>query len=107
MPHLVQMRDKYARDGLVVITVNLDDPADQGLKTKVTGFLERVKITLTNVMLDEKQEVWEKKFHFSGELPTTFIFNRAGKYVRFPTEDKPAFDHTDVEKVVVEFLKQK
>ena len=99
------MQNRYGKDGLVVVSVNLDDPARVPLRAKVEKFLKDQKATTTNLILDEKEEVVLKKFHFEGELPTVFVFNRAGKYVRFPSPGKEDFNHTDIAKQAAEFLK--
>ncbi len=101
------MQRKYQKEGLVAISVNLDDLADK-TDQDVLNFLEGKKSTLINVRLNEKSETWAEKFGNQGVLPTVFVFNRAGKYVRFPlSEDKPDFTYADVEKVVREFLGEK
>ncbi len=100
------MRNKWHKDGLVAISVNLD-PEYEKEKDRVIKFLEKGKATTINVHLDEDADFWGKKFENDGSLPTVFVFNRAGKYVRFPSPEKPDFDYGDIEKVVVEFLKEK
>jgi hypothetical protein len=101
------MHSKYAKDGLVAISVNLDDPGKKEDREKAEKFLRAKKATLTNVMLDEKPEDWAKEPLKIEGLPTVFVFNPEGKIeVRFPNPDKEAFDYTDVEKVVKDLLKK-
>ena len=103
MPHLVEMQRKYARDGLLAVTVNVDEEKEQ--KDKAIKFLQQTPIPVVNVLLDENQEVSTKKLQVDS-FPTVFVFNRAGKYVRFPSEEK-LFTYKDVEKVAVDFLNEK
>jgi hypothetical protein len=101
------MHGKFQKDGLVAISVNLD-PLSEKANKDVLDFLEKTKATLVNVRLKEEPEFWGEKFGNQGALPTVFVFNRAGKYVRFPpSEEKPDFTYSDVEKVVVQFLNEK
>lgn len=99
------MQEKFAKDGLLVVSVNLDDPTDPEARERARKFLESRNANTVNVMLDEKPEVAEKKLVIEG-LPTVFVFNREGRYARFPNADKPDFDHGDIEKLVTELLKK-
>lgn len=99
------MHEKFARDGLLVVSVNLDDPADPEARPRAEKFLASKNASTVNVMLDEKPEVAEKMLRIEG-LPTVFVFNREGRYARFPSADKPDFDHADIEKLVTELLKK-
>jgi hypothetical protein len=104
MPHLVEMQHKHGKDGLVAVTVNIDE--DKVEKEKSEKFLRENKIAVTNVLLDGSKDDAIEKLRVES-LPTVFVFNRQGKYVRFPNEKGDPFEHADVEKVVLEFLKEK
>ena len=41
---------------------------------------------MSNLLLDEPSEVWQQKLH-SDFLPNVFVFNRAGQWTQFKTED--------------------
>src|SRR5262245_1760802 len=105
------MRNKYAKDGLVVISVNLDGPLEdkeesKKKREKVETFLKDKKSTLVNVMLDEKDDVWAEKLNIEG-LPTVFVFNPEGKIEkRFPNPDAESFTHEDIEKLATKLLKK-
>jgi hypothetical protein len=75
------MQKKYAKDGVVAISVNLDDPKEDGVKEKVKKFLVSQKATFTNLILDEPPEVWQKKLKFEGP-PCVFVFDREGKIAK-------------------------
>src|SRR5262245_58454037 len=60
-PHLVALHQKYAKDGFVAVSVSLDDPTDDDAKAKALKFLQAQKATFTNLLLDEKPEVWQAK----------------------------------------------
>jgi hypothetical protein len=95
------MQKKYGNDGLVAISVSLDDPAEKDVKEKVTKILQKQKAAFENFILDEKPEAWQKQFEIEGP-PCIFVFNREGKYQKFNTGEK----YDTIEKVVVQFLKK-
>jgi len=99
------MQSQYAKDGLLVISVNLDDPADAELRERVVKFLQSRNANTVNVQLTDPPDLWEKKLGIEG-FPAVFVFNRQGKYARFPSNEKAESDHTDIEKLVVELLKK-
>jgi hypothetical protein len=94
------MHKKYAKDGLAAISVSLDDLKDKKAEERVIEFLRKQKATFTNLILDEKAEVWQKKLKFDGP-PCVFVFNREGKPKKF---DAPDYD--EIEKYVDELLKK-
>jgi thiol-disulfide isomerase/thioredoxin len=106
MPKLIELKKKYG-DDLVAITVNLDDPEDKKVRAKNEKFLKSIEATKTiNILLDEKEEVWQKKLEVTS-FPTVFVFRPDGKYeVRYP-EKKEDFTYEDVGKVVADLLKKK
>ena len=97
------MRDKYAKDGLSVITVSLDEEAQSNeVQEKVRKLLESKKaVHFTNLILDEKIEVWQQKLKFDG-APSFFVFGRDGKLIK---HFKDNFEFEDMEKLVGESIK--
>src|SRR5690349_12302946 len=104
MPHLVEMHKKYAEKGFAAITVALDDPKNEKTKASLLKFLKDQNATFTNLILDEKPEVWTKKLGIQS-YPYVFVFNREGKYKRFEAGDIDE-DYANIEKLVVEWLKK-
>ena len=104
MPRLVEMRDKYAKDGLTVITVSLDeDPQTTEVQDKVRKLLESKKAyQFTNLILDEKLEFWQQKLKFDGP-PSFYVFGRDGKLIK---QFKNDFEFDEVEKLVDESIKK-
>jgi hypothetical protein len=96
------MHRKYAKDGFEAISVSLDDPKDAKLMGNVARFLKAQSATFTNVVLDEKPEVWQEKLKFDGP-PCVFVFNREGRWTKF----SPFPEYAEVEKLVLEYLKKK
>ena len=102
-PHLVQMHRKYGKQGLVTVSVSVDDAEDDEAVDEARKFLRDNKATFANFLLTDPPEVWQKKLNVEG-IPAVFLFNRAGqieqKYLGAP---KPA----EVEKLVEQLLRQK
>lgn len=77
------MHHKYAKDGLVVVSLNTDDPADKDARQKTTQFLNEKKAVFTNLVLADKEdpEAWYKKLDLSA-FPASSIHDREGKLVK-------------------------
>jgi hypothetical protein len=101
-PHLVEMQKHYAKDGLVAMSVSLDDPQQKGVPEKVLKFLQTQHANFGNFILDEKPEVWQAKLNFDGP-PCVYVFNREGKIAK---QFKDEFTYEDVEKVVKALLEK-
>jgi hypothetical protein len=98
------MQKKYAKDGVVAVSVNLDDPNEEGVKEKIKKYLVSQKATFTNLILDEPPDVWQKKLKFDGP-PCVFVFDRDGKMAKkFDSGEKY---EDEIEKFVVDLLKKK
>jgi hypothetical protein len=88
------MHKKYAKEGLVAISVSVDSLKDEDgksieteKKTEVLNFLKKKDATMTNLLLDEPQEVWQARLRIVA-VPTVFVFNREGKWVQFKGDDE-------------------
>ena len=96
------MHQRYARDGLVCISVSLD-PLPK--KKAALEFLQDHKATFANYLLDEEMDFWQNKWDVSGP-PTVFVFDRQNQRVaKFDTTRD--FTYADVEKVVQKLLPAK
>src|SRR5947207_501898 len=99
------MRKKYGKDGLVVVTVSLDDPKDPEARARVLEFLEQVKAAdLIHLNLDAPLEVWRTKFKIDSP-PALFIFDRENHLAHREPVGENEVDHEAVEKKVRELLK--
>lgn len=96
------MQRKFARQGLIVLPVSVDDANDKESMDEAKKFLRDSKATLPTYLLDEKPEVWQKKLNAEA-VPCIFVFNRAGKVEQKYLEAK----HEVVEKLVEQLLKRK
>lgn len=101
-PHLVELHHRYAKDGLVCISLTVDDKDD---KDKSLAFLKKQKATFGNYLIDEEAELWQKKLDVSAP-PGILVYDRSGKKVKTFTSEDP-FTYADVEKLIVPLLKVK
>ena len=106
-PNLVAMHKKYGDEGLVVVSVNVDDVDDAGKPPKfVTKFLNDQKATMINVLLDEGPEVKLNKLRLKS-YPCVYVFNREGQWTQFMGDSlKPEEKHRRIEEYVKQLLSQ-
>jgi hypothetical protein len=98
------MQEKYAKDGLVVMTVNIDDTDDQ--RAGAIRFLKAKKPGVVNWMIapDEKQADWEGKLKLE-QFPSTLLYDREGKLAAHPQGDEA--EGQKIEEAVKEQLSKK
>jgi hypothetical protein len=103
------MHHKYAKDGLVVVSVSIDAIDEDNPPPKVTGevrkFLQRFKAPFGALILDEPVEVQQKRLHFAA-APCAFVFNRSGQWTQF-AGDRNEFDDKKIEERVRQALQEK
>lgn len=97
------MHTKYARDGVVCVSLSVDELPEREATLK---FLKSKKATFANYLLNEEVGVWQEKLKITGP-PAVFVFDRDGKVAaRFDTNDSAKeFTYADVEQVVKKLLK--
>jgi thiol-disulfide isomerase/thioredoxin len=79
-PHLVELQNRHAKDGLVVITLTIDAKED---KPKAIKFLTDKHAPTVNFFLDDTEEnkkKWEDKYPVE-QLPVLMVMNRKGERV--------------------------
>lgn len=101
-PDLVKIDDDYRPRGLQFITISLDDVAE--IKTSVPEFLTRMRAHRAPAYLlnaaDPETAILGVDKEWRGELPATFLFDRAGRLVFThkgrikPAELRAAIDKT-------------
>lgn len=109
-PHMLEVQKKYGKDGLVSISVSLDKVDKEETQTMRTGrvlkALEKLGSTISNVILDEPQKLVDDKLRI-GSIPCIYVFNRQGKWTKFGGDEDSVVVPADVEKLVVELVKEK
>lgn len=98
-PHLVELAQKHGADGLVAVSVSVDNLDKQ---EAVRKFLTNQKATFSNLLLDEPADVWKGRLNVTG-VPVVYVFDRAGRIARKYTD---GVDYAEVAKVVEGLLKQ-
>ncbi|MFN4260665.1 MAG: TlpA family protein disulfide reductase [Gemmataceae bacterium] len=100
MPHLAKMRKDHAKDGLEVITVDIDP---ENRRSGAAKWLKDNNIQLTNLIIadGEEEDGFIEKFEL-GIFPKTFIYDRDGKEVKVFEGGKPE----EIEQVVMDLLKK-
>jgi thiol-disulfide isomerase/thioredoxin len=104
-PRLVKLHEKHAKDGLVCMSLCVDNQEDKPAALK---FLKARQATFTNYFFEEGAKVWQEHFKIGG-VPGVFIWDRAGNQAaRYDLDDpEREFAYDQVEKKVAELLQQK
>ncbi len=112
VPTLIKLHEKYAKDGLVILGVLLDDRKDTALLSSGQKYLDRVKPPFEMVFMDfPTVEFWQKKLGFYG-YPGVYVFNRENQYVKkLPVVDDKGkeleeVDYDVIEQTVAELMKK-
>jgi thiol-disulfide isomerase/thioredoxin len=107
-PHLVEMHHKYAKKGLVAISVSLDEADKPKKVAAATAFLKEKKAVFTNLILEEKTEDGFEKLNI-GAIPAVFLYTPDGKELkRFTLDDvDKLFTYAQVEEFVKGYLEGK
>ena len=86
-PNLLKLRQEEAAKGLTVIFVSIDRPSQAG--TTLARFLKNHGVTFTTYIKkagDDEGFINAVDKEWSGALPATFIYDRAGKLAHFLLE---------------------
>lgn len=89
------MQRRLGRDGLRVVTVNVDRPDDAAAHRRAAQFLQRVFAGGLSLRLDEPAAAWQARLNIDS-LPCVFLFDRRGRLLRRWGAD--AVDHAAIEK---------
>jgi len=103
-PNLVALHGKFTGDGVVCMSMTMDEKES---REAALTFLKKQKATFANYIIDDKEDAWYDKWEFRA-IPLVLVFDRDGKLAKkFDKEDPDnQFTYADVEKLVVELLKQ-
>ncbi|MEO0288931.1 MAG: TlpA disulfide reductase family protein [candidate division WOR-3 bacterium] len=96
IPFLVQLYNKYEKDGLVIIGVNVNERFEQ-----MKGFLEKENVTYR---IGYMHQDLASLYQVSG-IPTFVIFDKKGNLVKKQVGYDPALD-IELENLIVEELKK-
>ena len=107
-PHVLEMHRKFAKKGLKVVSLSLDDPEDSAAVAEAEKFLKEKKSVITNVLLDEGSGGGFEKLNINA-IPAVFVYGPDGKEVkRFTMDDtRNQFTYDEVEKAISALLDAK
>jgi hypothetical protein len=69
------MHKKYGGDGLVAVSVALDNPKDQKIRARVDTFLQQKQASFTNLIAEGDPDDWYNRLKI-GAVPCVFVFDR-------------------------------
>jgi len=104
-PKVVALHQKYAAQGLAVVSVNLDALDVRDRKEKSLTFLQSQGAAFTNILLEEPDTIWQDKLHFNS-IPTLYLFDRQGKWTMIQPGDG-GLDYDALGTRVVDLLQEK
>jgi hypothetical protein len=90
------MHDKYAKKGLVCLSVSMDEVEDQDRTLK---FLKKQNAVFTNFLVEDRKAL-KDSWNVVGP-PAVFVFDKTGKRLG------PFDEYADVEKEVLKLLDAK
>jgi hypothetical protein len=96
------MQRKYGKDGLVAVSVSVDDPQKKDDVDLALKFLREQDAEFTNLLLDESDEVWPEKLG-STKTPFIFVFGPDGR-IAGKFEGSKATYEENVEPLVLKLL---
>jgi thiol-disulfide isomerase/thioredoxin len=104
-PHVLAMHRRFAKKGLAVVSLSLDDPTNKSAVAEAEKFLKEKHSVVTNVLLDEESGEGYEKLNINA-IPAVFIYDQGGKEVKRFTMDDPnnQFTYDEVEKAVAALL---
>lgn len=110
MPHLVQMQEKWKKDGLVVVTVNTfndEAAAKEKYLAEARKILRDNKVGLVNLFLDEDETVLETKLRIIA-FPAIYVFDRQGRWTALNGIDEGAYkEENEIQQFVGKLLKER
>ncbi len=100
-PHLVALHEKHGKNGLVCMSVTVDEPE---VREAALKFLRKQNAGFPNYLLDEEPAVWQDHWNVKA-IPAVFLFRDGKQVARFDYDDPDnQFTYADVEKKVVSLL---
>jgi hypothetical protein len=97
------MHKKYGSDGLVALSVALNNPKDQKIRARVDEFLQKKQASFTNVIAEGDVDDWYNRLKI-GSIPAVFVFDRDNHRVKKMAGEE--VDYNVVESEVAKLLKK-
>jgi thiol-disulfide isomerase/thioredoxin len=106
-PHTLKLAKKHEKDGLVVLSMTMDDPDDQ---EKALAFLKEKDARIGNYITKSGSESFEAFNIPDGSLPHYKVFDRSGALHKTFMNDlvnQKGIDPADIDKTIAELLAEK
>ena len=101
-PHTVALHERFAGDGLAVISVSFDEPDS---KSTVLDFLRKHNARFDNFISRYGAGVESaERFHLPGALPQLLLYDRTGDLARTFPEPQSPVNPEEVDRAVQELL---
>ncbi|HTU90689.1 MAG TPA: hypothetical protein VMF69_11490 [Gemmataceae bacterium] len=97
------MHKKYGGDGLVALSVSLDNPQDAKVRARVDEFLQKKQARFTNLIAEGDIDAWYERLKIGG-IPAVFVFDRDNRRVKRMSGEE--LDYEIVEKEAARLLKK-
>jgi thiol-disulfide isomerase/thioredoxin len=102
-PHLLELHRQYAKDGLVCVSVCVDELKNREAALK---FLTKQRADFTHYLLTNRAEDWQDHWNISA-IPAAFLYRDGKLIARFDSDDPDhQFTYEDVDKAVAKLLKR-
>jgi hypothetical protein len=98
------MHKKYGGDGLVALSVSLDNPKDGKIRARVDKFLQEKQASFPNLIAEGDPEDWYNRLKI-GAVPGVFVFDRDNHRVKKMAGEE--VDYKVVESEVAKLLLKK
>jgi thiol-disulfide isomerase/thioredoxin len=104
-PKMVDMHDKYSKEGVQIVALNLDNRDDPTAVQQAQDFLHEINATFDNYHMDENMIDAFEHFKLIG-IPAVIIYDGEGKERFRLTGDNPSkqFTDQDIENAINELL---
>jgi hypothetical protein len=97
------MHKKYGGDGLVALSISLDNPKDQKIRARVDDFLQKKQAAFTNLIAEGDADDWYARLKI-GAVPGVFVFDRDNRRVKKLSGEE--VDYKAIESDVAKLLKK-
>jgi hypothetical protein len=97
------MQKKYGGDGLVALSVSLDNSKDAMIRAKVDEFLKKKQANFTNLIAEGDTDEWYERLKI-GSVPAVFVFDRENRRVKKLAGEE--VDYKLIEAEVAKLLKK-
>ncbi len=101
-PHLVDLNEKYSKDGVVCISVSVDSPTEHAAAAE---FLREQNANFPNYRFEDDSVDWLDKWNIKG-IPVVLVFDSQGKLAKKFDMDDPdnQFSYAEVEELVAKLV---